>query len=97
MIPRWLTIPDAARELGISKSTLRSWCNEKPPRIEHKREGTRGRGGKGTILIERAVIDAHNNRRRLVAAADDAKPFTVQHRKSRFFSPHLEPEKYGLA
>jgi hypothetical protein len=41
---RWLTIPQAAIELGISEAAVRTLCKSR--RIEHKREGTRGRGGK---------------------------------------------------
>lgn len=59
---RWLTVAEASNELGVSQRVLRGWCNTYPPKIEHKREGSRGRGGAGTILIERAVVDAHNAR-----------------------------------
>ena len=59
---RWLTVPEAAIELGVSASTVRTLCNARPPKIEHKREGTWGRGCRGTILIDRAIIEAHNQR-----------------------------------
>src|SRR5687767_4544297 len=59
---RWLTVPEAAIELGVGEGTVRTWCNARPPKIEHKREGTRARGCRGTVLIDRAVIEAHNER-----------------------------------
>jgi hypothetical protein len=95
---RWLTVPEAAPELGISENSLRTMCNGVPPRIEHKREGTRGRSGKGTILIERSVIEAHNAKRRFTAPeAAEIVPLSLRKRNLRFASPHLQPEKYGLA
>jgi len=60
---RWLNVPEAAIELGVSEEVVRRMCNARPPKIEHKREGTRGRGKLGTILIDRAVIEAHNAKR----------------------------------
>ena len=64
---RWLTIRQAAIELGISEAAVRTLCRNR--KIEHKREGTRGRGGKGTILIERKVIESYNAQNRLPVLA----------------------------
>jgi excisionase family DNA binding protein len=96
MTNRWLTIPEAAPQLGVSEATLRTWC--KAHKIEHKREGTRGRGGHGTILIEQAVIEAHNAEQRVVTLAPPrVDSFLVSRKRIRFVSPHLEPEKFALA
>jgi hypothetical protein len=49
-------------ELGISEAAVRTLCRNR--KIEHRREGTRGRDRSGTILIERRVIEAYNAQRR---------------------------------
>jgi hypothetical protein len=90
---RWLTVPEAAIELGISEAAVRTLCNNR--KIEHKREGTRGRGGKGTILIERSVIERHNAIQRvapLVKAECNVRP---RQKRPALRSPHIEYEKWG--
>jgi hypothetical protein len=52
-----LTVPEAAIELRMSEDAVRDKCSNHE--IEHRREGTRGRGRKGTILIPRHAIDAY--------------------------------------
>ena len=65
---RWLAVPQAALELDISEAAVRTLCRNH--KIEHKREGTRGRGRNGTILIERRVIEAYNAKRRQLTPRD---------------------------
>ena len=90
---RWLTIPQAAIELGISEAAVRTLCRNR--KIEHKREGTRGRGGKGTILIERKVIDAYNSQQRVTPLVKVEPRPTLLRKRRKVVSPHLEPEKWG--
>jgi hypothetical protein len=85
---RWLAIPDAAIELGVSEATLRTWCNARPPRIEHKREGTRGRKKLGTILIDRAVIEAHNAKQTIKPATAANRLQPCRPKRQRVFCPH---------
>jgi len=91
--PRWLTIPQAAIELGISEAGVRTLCQNR--KIEHKREGTRGRGGKGTILIERKVIEAYNAQQRVTPLVKVEPRPTLLRKRRKVVSPHLEPEKWG--
>jgi hypothetical protein len=55
-----LTVPEAAAALRIGEESVRTKC--KKGELEHRREGTRGRGGKGTILIPRSAIEAYSAR-----------------------------------
>jgi len=56
----WLTAPAAAHAIGVSVDALDKLCAQTPPAIPYKREGTRGRGGKGTRLFHVADLAAYN-------------------------------------
>lgn len=89
---QWLTPSQAAKRLGVSATTIREWC--KARKIEHKREGERGRGKLGAILIEQRIIDAHNAAQIIPACQPRRADYSRCGRKP-FVSPHLSPEKFN--
>lgn len=86
----WLKLPEAAPLLGVSAQTLQEWCRKRL--IEHKREGTRGRGGRGTYFIHRDAIDAHN-RAKIQKAIQPPQKTSVSTlvRQKRSKLRHLDP------
>lgn len=86
----WLKLPEAAPLLGVSACTLQEWCRKRL--IEHKREGTRGRGGRGTYFIHRDTIDAHNRAKiQKVIQQPQKASVTIPVRQKRSKLRHLDP------
>ena len=81
-----LTVPEAAAELRISEESVRTKC--KNGELEHRREGTRGRGGKGTILIPRRAIEAYNARQTVGRTSLPAIVIPKERKKPKVHSTH---------
>lgn len=70
-----LTVKQAAARLGISASLLYSWCNEQI--LTHYRMG--GKGKRGKILIEEAVLDAFLEARKVEGGQVEVPALALNH------------------
>jgi len=70
-----LTVKQVATRLRISASLVYSWCEDHM--LPHYRMG--GKGKRGKILIEEAVLDAFLESRKVESGAGDCPVLDLKH------------------
>lgn len=86
----WLAAPEAAHAIGVSVDLLDKLCAQNPPAIPFKREGTRGRGGKGTRLFHVDDLAEYNARKKRGALPETTTPKQAQPRRRAYVPKFLK-------